>query len=206
MVETGDGDDEAYRLTAGELARMMGVDPKTVHNWVNAGHLSGHRTPGRHLRFHRPELVRFLRTFEYDIPHELVMAPARVALVGVGPDRRASGTRLSVRSFSGDHFWGLLDAVMALGNGDYEVVVIALARYPIELVCELVQTLRARSPTAGIALVAISADAGAREAFLAHGGDIAIADETELRNAIRWVMGSGGPPAKYDTWLPVAHE
>src|SRR5262245_56916767 len=34
-ASTSTGGDGVYSLTAGDLARLLGVDLKTIHNWVN---------------------------------------------------------------------------------------------------------------------------------------------------------------------------
>ena len=34
----------------GEISRMFGVSTKTISNWVKKGYVSGHYTPGGHLR------------------------------------------------------------------------------------------------------------------------------------------------------------
>jgi excisionase family DNA binding protein len=44
-------------LTAADLAHLLGVSLKTVHNWERDGRLTATRTLGGHLRF-RPEDVR----------------------------------------------------------------------------------------------------------------------------------------------------
>lgn len=38
-------------LTPGEVARLFGVDPKTVSRWAAAGRLASVRTRGGHRRF-----------------------------------------------------------------------------------------------------------------------------------------------------------
>ena len=44
-------------FTASELARFCHVDLKTIHNWVEKGEIRHFRTPGRHLRFRRPDVI-----------------------------------------------------------------------------------------------------------------------------------------------------
>ena len=38
-------------LTPGELAKLMGVDVKTVARWTDEGRISSYRTPGNQRRF-----------------------------------------------------------------------------------------------------------------------------------------------------------
>lgn len=39
-------------LSAGEVAQLFRVDPKTVARWAKDGKLPHVRTPGRHTRYH----------------------------------------------------------------------------------------------------------------------------------------------------------
>lgn len=48
-------------LTPGEVARLFGVDPKTVGRWATQGHLSVTRTLGGHRRFRASEVDALLR-------------------------------------------------------------------------------------------------------------------------------------------------
>jgi excisionase family DNA binding protein len=62
-------------MRAPEVARLCGVDLKTIHNWVNSGRLRASRTPGRHLRFQPPEVRAFMLEHGFEVPPELHAAP-----------------------------------------------------------------------------------------------------------------------------------
>lgn len=47
-------------LTPGEVARMFGVDPKTVSRWSDAGRLDALRTLGGHRRYRVGEVEALL--------------------------------------------------------------------------------------------------------------------------------------------------
>lgn len=47
-------------LTPGEVARLFGVDPKTVTRWAAAGKLSALRTLGGHRRYRSAEVFALL--------------------------------------------------------------------------------------------------------------------------------------------------
>ena len=49
-------------VPASQLARICGVDVKTVHHWVEAGLIPHFRTPGRHLRFRARDVIAFLQS------------------------------------------------------------------------------------------------------------------------------------------------
>lgn len=79
--------------TTFQVARLLGVSPPTVVNWVNSGLLQAHKTPGGHRRIRQEELVAFARAQDYPIPAALTEAeapptngPRRVLVVDDNPD------------------------------------------------------------------------------------------------------------------------
>ena len=57
--------------TGQDVARFCEVDLKTVHHWADRGKIPHYRTEGRHLRFRRNDVVRFLRAHGYPLPDEV---------------------------------------------------------------------------------------------------------------------------------------
>lgn len=55
-------------LTTFNVAKLLGVTPPTVVNWINAGILHAHRTPGGHRRVAASDLVVFARAHAYPLP------------------------------------------------------------------------------------------------------------------------------------------
>ena len=66
--------------TAQDVARFCEVDLKTVHHWAERGKVAHFRTEGRHLRFRRNDVVRFLRAHGYPLPEGLVRVKPTVAI------------------------------------------------------------------------------------------------------------------------------
>jgi excisionase family DNA binding protein len=66
--------------SAQALANFCEVDLKTVHHWADRGKVPHFRTDGRHLRFRRNDVVRFLRAHGYPLPDTLVRSRPTVAL------------------------------------------------------------------------------------------------------------------------------
>ena len=91
------------------LADFCEVDLKTVHHWADRGKVAHFRTEGRHLRFRRNDVVRFLRAHGYPLPDALVRARPTVSLalrpgllkgasLSLDELTRRLGSRFSVRS------------------------------------------------------------------------------------------------------------
>ena len=64
---------------------MLHVDPGSVANWIDAGLLKAHRTPGGHRRVKVDDLVEFLKAQGMPIPEQLEVAPIRVLVVDDEP-------------------------------------------------------------------------------------------------------------------------
>lgn len=196
--------DPVCGLTSGDISRLLGVDRKTVHNWVKHSHLHGRRTKGRHLRFHRTEVVRFMRRYGYPVPRAIGGEAPRVVLAGThawngkaGQSRNGTSNgyaqlkRMGVQCFE-----SLFDAVLTVSSGEYEVLAIELKCYPIGMVVEVVEALRRRPGTQGLALLGIARGAQPRRVFIERGGDLAIERVADLRAAVRWLTGPGPAPER----------
>lgn len=48
-------------------AALMDVDPKTIRNWISAGHLRGYRVNARMLRVDRNELMALVEPLSVQI-------------------------------------------------------------------------------------------------------------------------------------------
>ena len=68
------------------VARMCQVTPATVANWIDQGHLKGHRTPTGHRRVTSQDLVDFLQRHEIPVPPELALDAPRERVVLVEDD------------------------------------------------------------------------------------------------------------------------
>lgn len=177
-------------MTSGDIARLLDVDLKTIHNWVRHGHLRGRRTKGRHLRFHRTEIVRFMRRFGYQIPESLGRARPRVVLVGLREEETCQAVAALAQAVQVDSFHGIFDAALVVAGGDYEVLVLDLDRFGQHLVSELMEALRRRPSTQGVAAVGKTTCADLQEHFLAAGGDVIIDGAADLHATVLWLTGA----------------
>lgn len=173
------------------MARLLHVDLKTIHNWVKGGHVIARRTAGRHMRFHRAEVVRFLRRFGYPIPPALGKAPPRVLLHK--PPRSSaptfSGTLRTVRE-------GVFATLLEVAGGAYEVLVLDLDEFGAEAARELVLAIRARPETRCLSVVGLSKNPARRRRFVLEHGDAALAraDGRTIERTARWLTGSRDAP------------
>lgn len=181
-------DEAVYHLTSGDLSRILHVDLKTIHNWVNRGHISGRRTKGRHLRFRRTEVVRFMRLFGYPIPSFVGEAAPRAVLLR----SKLKGRYRKLRGVDGIPCTNLFEAVLNVATGDQEILVLDLDGHQPELVTELLSALREDPGTGSMVFVGLSHKPSRRRAFLEDGGDVCLAaqDESDLPAMLRWLVGS----------------
>ena len=146
------GDQKAFPMsdddlfTAPEVARFCKVDLKTIHNWVDREQIEHFRTPGRHLRFRRADVIDFLMRFSYPVPEEL--QPRRPAVYALSSDTPLSGAIR--RACSSDMEVEVFDSVMDLGlragHAPPDVIVLDAEAVP-QGVVGIVQSLRGFSAT-----------------------------------------------------------
>ena len=68
------------------MARMCQVTPATVANWIDQGHLKGHRTPTGHRRVTSQDLGDLVERHEIPVPPELAVDVPRDIVVLVEDD------------------------------------------------------------------------------------------------------------------------
>jgi excisionase family DNA binding protein len=62
--------------TTFQVAKFLGVSLPTIVNWVEAGRLEAHKTPGGHRRIAQRDLIAFARSHRYPISAELAAVVA----------------------------------------------------------------------------------------------------------------------------------
>jgi excisionase family DNA binding protein len=106
------------------VARFCQVDLKTIHNWAERGEIRHFRTPGRHLRFRRVDVLDFLRKYGYPVPEQLVIGKPRLIAIDddgtwLGQLKRQLSRRFEVTTFQ-DPF----DALVAIGSESPDCIVL----------------------------------------------------------------------------------
>jgi excisionase family DNA binding protein len=157
-------------FTASQVARFCHVDLKTIHNWVEKGEIRHFRTPGRHLRFRRLDIVDFLHKYGYPVPEALRGAKPKVAMLDADPAvltsvRRALGRRFEITAFS-DPF----EALVGMGISRPDALVLDLTLPGLDAL-QLLQRLKAIEATAPIRLIVYSAREQERRAALEAGAN-----------------------------------
>jgi excisionase family DNA binding protein len=57
-------------LTVYKASQLCKVSPKSIINWIEAGHIKAYKTVGGHRRINRPDLENFMRSQGIPIPSE----------------------------------------------------------------------------------------------------------------------------------------
>ena len=68
-------------LTVFTASKYCNVSPKTIINWVDAGHIKAYRTIGGHRRIKKADLESFMRNQGIPIPEEKVSGDQKKILV-----------------------------------------------------------------------------------------------------------------------------
>ena len=103
-------------FTASDVARFCQVDLKTIHNWADKGEIRHFRTPGRHLRFRRLDVLDFLRKYGYPIPEVLRMGKPKVVAIDDDPAVLAALRKTLSKKFELTTFQDPFDALVAVGS------------------------------------------------------------------------------------------
>lgn len=177
-------------FTASDVARFCQVDLKTIHNWADKGEIRHFRTPGRHLRFRRLDVLDFLRKYGYPIPEVLRMGKPKVVIVDEDPQVLAALRRTLSRRFDLTTFQDPFDALVAVGSLQPDALIFDVKMPGLDGIRAL-ERLRSIDTTAHIRCLVYSmhdelkknaTDAGAYD-FIKKG------EVAELRDSLERLMG-----------------
>ncbi len=156
--------------TAQDVARFCEVDLKTVHHWADKGKVACFRTAGRHLRFRRNDVVRFLRAHGYPMPDAVARARTTVALAFAA--EADIGKRLGAR-FDVRRYASAIDAVAHLLADQPDAIVFPLDDASLGG-ARAIAALKASPETAWAVLVALTTDEAGAAAARSAGADLAL--------------------------------
>ncbi len=176
-------------LTASDVARFCEVELKTVHNWCDKGKLRCFRTPGRHLRFRRLEVVAFLEEYGYPIPEFLRIAKPKVIVLDEDPNVLAALRRALSRRFELFTFQEPADAIVAVGSVQPEAVVLDAKTQSLDGL-RLLERLGNMDATAHIRTVVYASEKMRKPAIEAGASDFVVKGEvSELRESLERLLG-----------------
>jgi excisionase family DNA binding protein len=181
-------------LTAAEVAGFCAVDLKTIHNWANRGEIRHFRTPGRHLRFRRVDVVEFLRKYGYPVPEGLVAGKPSIYVID--DDAKILTTvKRALTDFEVTTFQDPWDALVAIGNEPPGCVVLDPKVQGFDgLRC--LSRLKQLPMTRHIRTVVFSADALMKKKALEAGASFVLKPETStLRAALDGLLTAATGPA-----------
>lgn len=177
----------ASLLGAQALADICEVDLKTVHHWADRGKIAHHRTEGRHLRFRRNDVVRFLRAHGYPMPAAITKARP-VAAIGMGLVPEGSALSLDelakrvAARFSTRRYAGPVAAIAHLVSDEPDVLVLPMDD-PSIATPRVVHALKSDPQTSWIVIATVGGDIEAVHASKGAGADLAVATEDITRLA-----------------------
>ena len=161
---------QAELFTASEVARFCHVDLKTIHNWVEKGEIRHFRTPGRHLRFRRLDILDFLHKYGYPVPESLRGGKPKVIVLDTDVSvltavRRALGRRYEVTTFA-DPF----EALLGMGTARPDALVLDLALPGVDPL-RFLERLKVIDATAAMRIIVYSSQDQQRRAALEAGAN-----------------------------------
>jgi excisionase family DNA binding protein len=176
-------------LSTSAVARLLGVAPGSVINWIDQGQLKAGRTPGGHRRIARKDLVAFLRRQKLPIPPELGAASPKVLVV----DDEASVTKWIAAEVRAEHpEYGVFEAQDGYAAGELvgslkpDVVILDL-RMPGLDGYEVCRRIKSNEDTKGTTVIAITAylTPKAKKEILACGAQVCLAKPLDIRDLLQ---------------------
>ncbi len=179
-------------FTASQLARFCQVDLKTIHNWSDKGEIRHFRTPGRHLRFRRLDVLDFLRKYGYPIPEVLRAGKPKVVVIDDDASVLASVRRALSRRFDVTAFQDPFDALVAVGSIQPDAIVLDLKLKGLDG-ARCIERLRGIDATAHVRCIVYSAAAEKQPSLDAGAADFVKKGEVaELREKLEKLTGLDG--------------
>ncbi len=111
-------------FTAPQVAKICSTDLKTIHNWVNRNEIKSFRTPGRHLRFRRQDILEFLNRFGYPIPEGFSVGQNRVVILDGDEASGKALKRALSRDFDVSVYSNHIDALLEIGRQNPNLVLV----------------------------------------------------------------------------------
>ena len=186
-------DSGKHLFTASEVARFCQVDLKTIHNWADKGEIRHFRTPGRHLRFRRVDVLDFLRRYGYPVPDVLLAGKPRVVVVDTDEPALAKLREALETQFEVTGYGDIVDALVSIGSEAPDLIVLDAYAGRVDNV-HSIGRLRNNEATRHIRIVVYSQEASIKGRCL-DAGAAAFVDKPDLdalRGTLLQLMGVSG--------------
>lgn len=177
-------------FTASEVARFCQVDLKTIHNWADRNEVRHFRTPGRHLRFRREDVLDFLRKYGYPIPDVLVIGRPKVAVLDDDEATRAGIAAELSDAFDVATYDDPIRALLAIGANCPDVTVMDAEVAGIDAL-RIVAALRNQEATRHVRAVLYADTESSKQPALDAGASAHVlkADVPRLLETLEALMG-----------------
>jgi excisionase family DNA binding protein len=177
-------------FTASDVAQFCQVDLKTIHNWSDRGEIRHFRTPGRHLRFTRVDVLDFLRKYGYPIPEELQQGKPRVLVLEDDPGAAQQSEEALRHSFDVLSDGDPVRALILIGADAPDAVVVNDVVGGVDGM-HIIECLAAMDATRHVRTVLFSSDADKRTTAMAHGASALVTkpDVERLGLTLQALMG-----------------
>jgi len=116
-----------------EISRMLSVDRTTVVRWIERGLIPAYRTPGKHRRVRRSDLIRFVATQSLDVPELLSSTVLIVSASGDHAQRLSRAVKAGFPSHSVVESDSGLDALVKVGRHQPAVMVLDLGLTDVDV-------------------------------------------------------------------------
>ena len=185
------GEKRKELFTASEVARFCQVDLKTIHNWSDRGEIRHFRTPGRHLRFRRADVLDFLRKYGYPIPEILGAGRPRVITMSDVNSASASVQKSLAKQFDVSTSSSPFDTLISVGAKTPDVVVMDLEVSRVSAL-DVVAALKKNDATRNVRTVIYAKDGNSLRKKVLDAGASAFVekgDTTQLRETLEALLG-----------------
>jgi excisionase family DNA binding protein len=182
--------------TTNQLARLFGVVPTTVIDWVERGKLEAFKTLGGHRRITHSAVLAFLKQNELPLPPAFVRRNAAIVVLDADPESlRMLGDVLTRGLPDATLFLEAhpVDALLRIGTDRPQLAILDVVMPGMDGV-EFCRRLRARIPAQQLKILALSADVSdtAEARVLEAGADALLAmsrAEAELVERATTLLG-----------------
>lgn len=173
--------------TTSDMAKILHVAVGSVINWVDDGQINAILTPGGHRKIPYKEVVRFLKSHNYEIPKDL-LSKKPVYLIDDEEDIHEFFRQIfkNIEGFELLSFYSGTDALISIGKQAPEIIIVDIVMQDIDGI-QVIKNIRAKEAYSSIHIVAISADLEKKEASIAAGANVFLKkpfDVNDLKGAI----------------------